>query len=161
MDSPKYTPQQIADWFLGTIDREAGDSLTHLKLQKLLYYAQAWTLSFFDEPLFDEDFQAWTHGPVVYSVFDHYRDKGWEALPTPETCPELDPQTAELLNEILSVYGQHSAKHLEQLTHQETPWQEARGDLPLEAYSNKIIKKDSMKKFYRELSEKAAEDVAE
>lgn len=161
MDAPKYTPNKIADWFLCTIDRGAGDSLTHLKLQKLLYYAQAWTLAFFGEPLFDEDFQAWTHGPVVYSVFDHYRDKGWEALPIPETCPELAPQTTELLNEILSVYGQHSAKHLEQLTHQETPWQEARGDLPLEAYSNNIIKKDSMKKFYRELYERAKEDVSE
>lgn len=155
MDTPKYTPQQIADWFLCTIDREAGDSLTHLKLQKLIYYAQAWALVFFDEPLFAESIQAWTHGPVVYSVFQRFCDSGWDALTIPAVCPELESQTTDLLNEILRVYGQLNAKHLERLTHQEAPWKEARGDLPPEAYSNNVISKDSMKSFYKKLYEEA------
>ena len=155
MEAPKYTPNQIADWFLCNIDREAGDSLTHLKLQKLIYYAQAWALVFFDEPLFGESIEAWTHGPVVRSVFDRFRDFGWDALNIPEACPELDSQTNDLLNEILRVYGQRDAKHLERLTHQETPWKEARGDLPPEAYSNNVITKESMQKFYRQLYEES------
>ncbi|MHB8068161.1 MAG: Panacea domain-containing protein [Desulfobaccales bacterium] len=155
MTPPEYNPNQIADWFLCTIDRDAGDSLTHLKLQKLIYYAQAWNLALFDEPLFVESIQAWTHGPVAYSVFQRFRDSGWEALPIPETCPEFDPQTTELLNDILSIYGQLDAKHLERLTHREAPWKEARGDLPPEVYSNNIISKDSMKLFYRKLYEES------
>ena len=53
------TALQIADWFAGAIDREAGDSITHLKLQKLVYYAQAWFLALNDKPLFEEEMQAW------------------------------------------------------------------------------------------------------
>jgi uncharacterized phage-associated protein len=48
-----YTPSQIADWFLCNIDREAGEAITHLKLHKLVYYAQAWSLSLLNESLFD------------------------------------------------------------------------------------------------------------
>ena len=154
-ETPKYTPDQIADWFLCNIDRDAGDSLTHLRLQKLIYYAQAWNLAFFDEPLFWEPIEAWTHGPVVRSIFDRFRDSGWEALSIPEVCPELDPRTIDLLKEILRVYGQLSAKHLEKLTHQEGPWKEAQGDLPVEAWSANIISEDSMKAFYKKLYEEA------
>lgn len=65
-----YTASQIAKWLLSAIDRDSGDSITPLKLQKLIYYAQAWSLALPERayPLFDEDMQAWAHGPVVESV---------------------------------------------------------------------------------------------
>jgi uncharacterized phage-associated protein len=151
MDTPKYTSTQIADWFLCTIDREAGDSLTHLKLQKLVYYAQAWTLAIFDRPLFDEDFEAWVHGPALPSLFRRFKGASWESLPIPKRCPKLDMQSEELLNDILTIYGQHSAKYLESLTHQELPWQEARQGLPPDARSNAIIKKETMRSYYAQL----------
>ena len=40
------------------------ESMTHLKLQKLCYYAQAWYLTIYGQRLFNEEFQAWLHGPV-------------------------------------------------------------------------------------------------
>jgi uncharacterized phage-associated protein len=148
-----YTPLQIASWFLANIDRGAGDLITHLKLQKLIYYAQAWSLASRGEPLFNEDFQAWAHGPVAPSVFRAFRDYGMNPIPAPARVPKLDADTTELLEEVLDVYGEHSAKKLEMLTHREKPWREARGDLPEEASSRAIITKEAMRTFYSNLRE--------
>ncbi len=74
------SPNDVANWFLCNIDREAGDSITHLKLQKLLYYAQAWSLVLKGKSLFEEDFEAWAHGPVLPSIFEQYKNMGFQAL---------------------------------------------------------------------------------
>lgn len=151
MGALKYTPKQVAEWFLCNIDRAAGDVLTHLKLQKLVYYSQAWALALYDRPLFEEEIEAWSHGPVVPSLFQEYKIFGWDSLPTVEECADFDDETEELLVEILDIYGQHSAKHLEILTHRERPWQLARGNLSPEERSNAIITKQSMAEFYKTL----------
>lgn len=148
-----YTPLQVANWFLANIDRDAGDLITHLKLQKLVYYAQAWSLASRGVPLFQEDIQAWAHGPVAPSVFRAFRDYGMDPIPSPARVPDLDPGAVELLEEVLDVYGEHSAKKLEMLTHREKPWREARGDLPDEARSDAVITKESMRAFYGNLRE--------
>ncbi len=103
---PPYTANQIADWFLGSIDRGAGDSITHLKLQKLIYYAQAWSLALFKTSLFNEDLQAWVHGPVAPSIYRRFSTSGWDALPPPNSMPHMDQRTQELLEDVLEVYGQ-------------------------------------------------------
>ncbi len=51
-------PTLIATWFINRIDREAGELITHLKVQKLVYYAEAWFLANFDRTLINEDLQA-------------------------------------------------------------------------------------------------------
>ena len=149
MDAAQYTPNQIADWFLCNINREAGDSLTHLKLQKLVYYAQAWSLVVFNRPLFDEEIEAWTHGPVVPSLFHKFKGFGWDALEPVEECVKLDDASEGLLQEILELYGQRSAKYLERLTHLEDPWKMARGNISIEQKSNAIITKQSMTTYYK------------
>lgn len=153
----RYAARDIANWFLGAIDRDAGDAITHLKLQKLIYYAQAWSLALPSRgyPLFDEDMQAWAHGPVAESVFQEHRGGGWDALPAPDGVPEVPDEDREHLSEILAVFGEYSAKQLERMTHNEAPWLEARGDLPPEARSNAVISKDRMAGFYRDLYERA------
>lgn len=152
-----YKAMDIADWFLGAIDRDAGDSITHLKLQKLIYYAQAWSLALPERgsALFEEDLQAWAHGPVAESVYHAFKNKGWDALPPPQDAPHIRPDDEAHLLEILESYGGFSAKQLEQMTHHEAPWLEARGDLPPEARSTMIISKDLMRSFYRDLYERA------
>lgn len=150
----QYTVDNIADWFLRIVDREAGDSITHLKLQKLVYYAEAWTNTILNRQLFNEDFQAWAHGPVVRSLYDRFNSFGWEALPLPENeAVEFEPEVAALLNDIWSIYGQHSAKYLEGLTHSEEPWIVTRGDLAPEERSENIIPKTSMREYYSQLLE--------
>ncbi|MES9859672.1 MAG: type II toxin-antitoxin system antitoxin SocA domain-containing protein [Candidatus Thiodiazotropha sp. LLP2] len=143
----------VANWFLSEIDRDAGDSITHLKLQKLAYYAQAWSLALREEPLFEEDFRAWAHGPVATSIYTNFKDYGWLALPAPDDAPVFEAETEELLSEILKVYGQYSAKVLEDMTHNEDPWINARGGLPPEARSSAVIPKEEIATYYRELYE--------
>jgi uncharacterized phage-associated protein len=77
-----YPVVAIVDWF---IRRNQSDqmSLTHLKIQKLLYFAQGHHLARFDEPLFDENFQAWRYGPVVVSVYHQLKDSGDNEIKTP------------------------------------------------------------------------------
>ena len=136
-----YQVNQIADWFLAAINREAGDTISHLKLQKLMYYAQAWSLALNHKSLFNEDFEAWTE-------FD------WNSIP-PEVIfsntDKLTQEDEELLFDILNSYGDLSAKHLEELTHLETPWRNARGNIPLEARSTHIISKEIMQEYYQKL----------
>lgn len=145
-----YTAIQIAKWILSAIDRNSGDSITPLKLQKLIYYAQAWSLALPERgyPLFDEEMQAWAHGPVAESVFHEFKGAGWDALPAPEEVPAIREADEAHLREIISVFGEFSAKHLERMTHSEDPWLYARGDLPPEARSNAIIPKEHMAAYY-------------
>ncbi len=147
----RYSAKAIADWFLASVDRTAGDALTHLKLQKLVYYAQAWALVLLDRPLFEEEVQAWAHGPVVPSVWQAFREHGWEAIPPPDERPRVDGETQELLRDVLGTYGERSATALEALTHREDPWLLARGDLPPEARSAAVIPKEHMRSFYSAL----------
>lgn len=145
-----YQANDIADWFLASVDRESGDNITQLKLQKLVYYAQAWALVLKGKELFNEDFEAWTHGPVVRSVFDQHKGNGWQALECPEKpiC-DFSKDESELLNLVMDTYGQYTAKHLENLTHEEEPWLIARGSTPLEMRSSNVVTKESMKNFYQ------------
>lgn len=152
-----YSASEIANWFLGAIDRDAGDAITHLKLQKLIYYAQAWSLALPKRgyPLFDEELQAWAHGPVAESVFHEHKGNSWDALPAPQKVPEIADDDQAHLQEILSIFGEFSAKQLERMTHNEAPWLTARGDLSPEARSNAVIDKNLMADFYRNLYEQA------
>lgn len=155
-----YKALDIAAWFLSNIDRESGESITHLKLQKLVYYAQAWALALLGRPLFEDEVQAWAHGPVVESVFHKYKGHGWDAIPCPETDVLIDEETEHHLREIMDVYGDFSAKHLEQMTHAEGPWRLARSGLPPHARSSEVITKDSMKTYYLSLYKRLNDDKA-
>lgn len=145
---PMYTPHQVADWFLNAVDRSAGDLITHLKLQKLVYYAQAWSLALLERPLFDEDVQAWAHGPVVPSLWRRFRAHGFDPLPPAADTPSFDPETEALLADVMHAYGEHSARALEDLTHSEEPWRAARGSLPPEARCTTPISMEHMRTFY-------------
>ncbi len=143
----------LAKWFINRVDRDSGDDITHLKLQKLLYYAQAWHLAHTDEPLFNEDIKAWTHGPVVPSVWTEYKSCGWNPL-DPVEPPKLDKETVGFLENVFAAYGGFTAKKLEQMTHAELPWREARGDLPLEAKCVTPISRETMGRYYASRLEK-------
>ena len=140
-------PKRIARWFINHADRESGETVTPLKLQKLIYYAQAWALANFDRPLFEEDFEAWAHGPALRSIYGKYKKYGWEALPI-EKGPLPSPEVNGFLKAVFVEYGQYSAKKLEKMTHEEPPWKEARGNLPSEAASTRRIKKLVIRNYY-------------
>ncbi len=143
-------PKSVSDYLL-VENRERGENLTNLKLQKLLYYAQAWHLALRNAPLFDEDFQAWVHGPVLPSQYLRFRSFQWRPIMLEVTRPDVASDEAAFLNEIVDVFGSETAVALELMTHRETPWIEARGTLAPDAASSNLISKQSMQQFYRSL----------
>lgn len=139
-----------------------GDLISNKKLQKLLYYVDAWSLVHFDSELINENFEAWVHGPVVRTVYQSYKDFGYSPISIDykkgkkpidvlnhieEKNSDLK-QRKDLINMVLQKYGALSSFQLELLSHSETPWLNARKGLnPTEA-GNKIIDKKEMKEYY-------------
>lgn len=117
----------VANYFLSLADEEAGDQLSNMKLQKLLYYAQGFALAINGGPLFAEPIEAWTHGPVVPEIYHSFKTFGSGPIPrSAEFDPmSLDKATRELLDEVYEVYGQYSAWKLRNMTHDEAPWADA------------------------------------
>jgi uncharacterized phage-associated protein len=141
----------VAKWFINRVDREAGDSITHLKVQKLLYFAEAWHQVSHGKELFNEQIEAWAHGPVVREVYTRLADFGWQALDSIEPPPPDFPQeTVETLELVVDLYDQFTAKQLEELTHLDKPWLDARGDLAPEARCTNIISKSAIKAYFED-----------
>jgi uncharacterized phage-associated protein len=139
---------KVADWFLNRVDRDAGEAITHLKLQKLLYFSQAWYLANKGKPMFDDDFQAWAHGPVSRKIYEQHRGRNWEPLDRAKKQPKLSADIEKCLVMVFDEYGKYGAKHLEQLTHKHNPWIDARSGLPPEARCETVISKEAMRDFY-------------
>lgn len=145
------TALDVAMYFLCRVDRDAGDTMSALKLQKLVYYAQAWSLVLRDKPLFSENIEAWPHGPVVYDVWNNYREYKHTAIPEPEVCDlNFSEDEIEVLEEVWNTYGELSARQLENLTHSEQPWQEAREGLDPGEKSREVISCETMKSYYEQ-----------
>ena len=135
----------------------AGDeSLDNLKLQKLMYYCQAWHAAFFGERLVDAEFQAWVHGPVNREIFDRFRDtKSLYSLVSMDDIREqfdpnrLDESEKLHVDKVLNAYARFSGAQLEQMTHRETPWIEAREGYSPAARCEVPIKLETMESFYK------------
>ena len=81
---------------------EHGDLVSNLKLQKLLYYCQAWYLALYDGPLFDERIEAWTHGPCVPPVYGEFKVWQWNPIPPPSGSPALPLTVEQHMQEVLA-----------------------------------------------------------
>jgi uncharacterized phage-associated protein len=153
-EAGKVEPEDLAYYILAKLG-----VMDHLKLQKLLYYVQSWHLAILGIPIFDEDFKAWVHGPVLTSVWHALKDHSKlnakfklnsasvsKVIAKVEDCLQKDQ--VDVIADVLEEYGQRSGYHLECLTHSEDPWKNARGDLSPDAKSAARISKASMRKFY-------------
>ncbi len=125
--------------------------LNTMKLQKLVYYSQAWSLVWDDKPLFKEDIEAWANGPVVRDLFYYHRGR-YEIDSVEIGNPRLlDQEQQDTVDAVLDYYGDKSAQWLIELTHMEDPWNQAREGLsPLER-GNKVIPLDAMAVYYSSL----------
>lgn len=141
----------VADFFLNRVETEQGSSITHLKLQKLCYYAQAWYLALEDDKLFNENFEAWVHGPVNPNLFQRYRDYQWQNIqPVSDFDNSVFTQDQlEHLEEIWDIYGKYDGKYLEDLTHEEDPWIDARDGYEPTERCNNVIDVNHMAIYYR------------
>jgi uncharacterized phage-associated protein len=98
-----------------------------MKLQKLLYFVNAWNLTWYDEPIFPDVVEGWREGPMVDAVYQDYKHVGWLPIlePVSGTPTALTDRDLQVLDAVLAAYGGMSGPELSDLTHQEAPWQEA------------------------------------
>lgn len=141
-----YKAKDIAKWFLNKnriqMNFEDSEYITNLKLQKLLYYAQGFYLAKKDTPLFNDDFLAWEHGPVIRKIYDEYKKNGSNGIKFEEDFNvEIDKETERVLEEVYEKYGQYAAWKLRNMTHEETPWKTTP--------RNEIITKQKIKDFFK------------
>ena len=141
----------VANYFRYKSVANTEEAVTHLKLQKLVYYAQAWYAAFTnDEQLFEDRVEAWLHGPVCRSLYNEFKDfRGFEIDPLDAPPQTLSADEREHLDYIWNVYGSFSGKFLEELTHRETPWEEAWERRPREDFGNVEITVQQMGDYYR------------
>ncbi len=127
--------------------------MTAWKLQKLVYYAQAWNLVWEDTPLFREPILAWANGPVCPALYAHHRGK-FEVSPPWRDGNSVDvaDDERESIDVILQSYGDKSAQWLSDLTHAEPPWQEARVGLANSERGNREITHNAMAEYYGTLA---------
>ncbi len=136
---------EVARFFLSK------ESMTHKKLQKLCYYAQAWYLANYGVVLFPNRFEAWVHGPVSPDLYSRYRGWGWQQIPK-DLQPIYfdDERNRNFLEQVYDTYGDYDADNLERITHTELPWQKARQGCSVGAYSRNPISLNDMKNYYGE-----------
>ena len=140
------TSHDVAKYFL-SVEGDEGE-ISNLKLQKLVYYAQGFSLALLDEPLFNEPIEAWMHGPVVASLYHRYSPYGSTSIPAPAQfdAAVFTREQRRLLDDVYEVYGQYSAWKLRQLTHAEDPWK----DNYEEGVASKVIPSDEMEAYFRD-----------
>jgi uncharacterized phage-associated protein len=125
--------------------------MSAMKLQKLVYYSQAWSLVWDDHPLFNERIEAWANGPVVPDLYEQHRgsfDVSALALGDPNV---LDASSRETIDVVLDAYSGLNAQTLSDLTHSEDPWRFARLGLADGERGNRVISLASMQEYYSSL----------
>lgn len=127
---------------LQNFDEDCGDVITNLKAQKLVYYAQGMSYALLGAQLFEDDFEAWLHGPVIPSLYESLKQFGNNQL---EIDTEYDDrlfsdQQLDIIVRTYKTFGQYSAWKLRDMTHQEAPWKNTK--------RNEIISKELIKSYF-------------
>ncbi|MCU9614065.1 DUF4065 domain-containing protein [Caldibacillus lycopersici] len=148
-----YDVRTISRWFIENNTDAANASFNgHLKLQKLLYYAQAMNLAVTDKPLFEEKIEAWENGPVVKEMFIEYRHNNFsERVKSLPDDYELNNQTRKILQIVNHIYGTQTGTQLVELTHSEEPWLELK-DLATNR-QNPVISQEKIHEYYKPLKD--------
>ncbi len=134
--------------FLSSQENKEGEveGVTNLKLQKLLYFSQAYYLAKFNKALFHEEIEAWDLGPVVPEVYRHFKERKRNPIIKEEDESYLAKEDKENLKKVWDAFGIYSAGKLVDIVHSHAPWKEAR-----ESKRNQIISRKTIKDYYKPL----------
>ena len=132
------------------------EDITPLALQKALYYVQGFHYAFHRDFLFEEDCQAWVHGPVYRDIYFRYRDYRFDPIKRTSSFDSEIFSAGEkaIYDSVINNICCYSGKILERFTHNETPWLVTRGSLPLSEPSDKIIEKSIIGAYFDEVKSK-------
>lgn len=144
--SPKM--RQVTTYIL-----KAAEEITPLALQKLLYFSQGLFLASQGSALFEEDCEAWVHGPVYPGVYEQYKKFGYDPIEDENAYMAspvciLSQQEREILDLVVRTFGMFSGKVLETITHREAPWVDARNGVETIEYSRNMISKEAIREYF-------------
>lgn len=156
----KKLADSVSEKMLVTISYifEKVKEITPLALQKILYYVQAIYMVNYNKPLFVEECQAWTHGPVYEKVYDMF--KGFKYNPIEDKrfvifrdrFQKLTGEEKKIIDMVINSFGMYSGKTLERITHKEAPWADAYDSEHHYGYGNEPITNEAIKKYFKEMS---------
>lgn len=135
----------VANFFIETAN-DLGDQISNLRLNKLLYFAQGWTLAITGKPLFDEEFKAWQYGPVIPDIYNQY--KGKKAIKTNKATNVtlFSEEEYDILIAVQNYYGNFVTSKLVDITHRaKSPWEKARVKS-----ENETIPKEEIETYFKE-----------
>ncbi|MEQ6332815.1 type II toxin-antitoxin system antitoxin SocA domain-containing protein [Sphingobium sp. MK2] len=147
------TASDVARYILDRLAPDlSGDHVTAWKLQKLVYYSQAWSLVWDEAPLFNDEIQAWANGPVTPALYQQHKGRFRLCAKDIAGNPQnLSQEQCDTIDSVLSFYGSKTSQWLSDLTHTEAPWKEARSGVPEGARSQNIITHEAMAAYYESL----------
>lgn len=141
--------------------------ITPLALQKILYFIQGIYMVMFGGPLYKEDCMAWVHGPVYEEVYDLFKDFKYNPIEDSrfaifkDRFEELSDQEKKVIDLVVNSFGKYSGKVLEKITHNETPWINARTDYEPLQPSREIIEKNEIMKYFSLVADRYGIDTEE
>ena len=166
-DSPDYVEMKRKNWFsennahkeykfehaISVFDVAAyilkkKGPMTTMKLQKLVYYTQAWSLVWDEEPIFKENIEAWANGPVVKELFNYHRGQYMISSVLVGNLELLNDKQKETIDAVIDYYGDKSSQWLSDLTHMEDPWRLSRVGIPEMQRGNRVISLDLLSEYY-------------
>lgn len=149
----RYTAELIAHWFIWrnkVAEKDGADPITLMKLLKLMYYAESGSLAINNVSLFPDPIEAWTHGPVIPSIWRKYHESPYCLTVSQDDVEQLSviqKDDRQVLLDVFETFGQYSAWGLRNLTHAEDPWREAvNGGMA----RSQPISRETMKKYFAE-----------
>ncbi|MFZ4098711.1 MAG: Panacea domain-containing protein [Chlamydiia bacterium] len=137
----------VAAYILGKF-QGMGKPVTAMKLQKLVYYSQAWSLVWDETPLFSERIFAWANGPVVPALYEKHRGEFHLTCISGGNSERLSTNQQDTVDQVLETYGDRTAQWLSDLSHLELPWKQARGNLSDGERGEQEISLASMEEYY-------------
>lgn len=150
-----YDASLITDYVILSLNCDEDYYLINLKLQKLLYYIQAWSLGINGYPMIKGHFEAWVHGPVCMELYNRFKDTkslyssiAEEDVLNKYPKDKINSEDTEFIDYILENYARYSGSQIEAMTHSEDPWINARkGYGPMERCHIEITE-EAMKDYY-------------
>ena len=126
-------------------------AMSSMKLQKLAYYSQAWSLVWDEKPLFEEQIQAWANGPVIPALFKAHKGEFMVSKEKNGDRRKLLKIQRETIDAVLKHYGKKTGRWLSALTHSEDPWRDARKGLKPSERGTQVISNGALSDFYGNL----------
>lgn len=140
--------KQLAKYILDQLG-----TMTTMKLEKLCYYCQAWSMAWDEIPLIEENFEAWANGPVCPELYHIH--KGMYVISSTDISADyfgvFDDNQIDTINKVLQYYGDKEPFWLSELTHKEYPWAHAREGYAPGERCNQIIPLEDMQDYYSSL----------